>query len=1009
MAKEAPKVHEWEGSKSGIRKHYRKILYPTAGVALVGTTTAAVVLPLMVKKIAEERTKGILEKMIPLGGPVNSLRNNKSIAQDGGKLNYLAIGDSITSGYNGFLYSDETIALDRADHNPASTIVAGSSATDYLSYADFIANDLVKAEKLRDYRNFSVEGDRIPNIREKIFRDQTALKVLKNADLISLTAGANDLLAAVEVLNVSFNALRGQSQLDRIVNINNMREKLDQILSLNRAPRTTTDGSPTRGRTDTPSSYASEADIINLVKESFSKLTNILGEGSLAGLLDIEQELLDHIFDLIQLDLATLIAEVHAASPDAKIVVLGYAFPFHLLPESLISGSIPGRTINGKPATIKNVFAEFNNTIKTICERANYIKYFDINEFEGFNEKAPKISWGTHKDESEWDRTMPNPLDIHPSTYGHQVIAGNVYQWIAEDLGLRVPKYESVQKLTDQAHIEELERIYTYAGLASYVHPTDAQGNPLGNDEIFKIIDEQEQHKPSSIINLLKQIDNPSALKAIGKFLPKLISGDEFANNYKALMDVLGANLTTAEKVHKFLELLPKILTVDAKATYEEIIPQANIAVLEPLIVDVINFKGSDKDRLVKILNIIPSAIAGGKYDGCLDSLKAGAGMDNLIAGMIYDDSMTTVEKVKNAIYYLPIIITGKYNPLVSSVLDFVKDLVDTDKIVDYLFSDSFKVSDWSDLNTNEMISKLFDVLIKYSQSDNSFGNVQGYTSKDFLVNLKAILTSLDFDKMPDDITDFVMTIANDQYGVGTTKLTEAILGFLIYISSRNEQSREYSDGSKAVAVNNAADKNLQLVRNLIVELTKVIPIKASSMSETIITQIFAMPLLGGGFKLQSGEVLPTEPKAPASPTKVYEPTTAADVVAAEKQLADAKATGDAVAIRNAQINYDDVRDRSTPEHKVAYDKYLVEQAAWQIAFAQYNKDKEAYAKNFGTLLAKLLDEIVSVSKDLGFDISSGMPTTEALKTEYILNIFQGDGITEGTWLIQDLKAMGMS
>lgn len=304
----------------------------------------------------------------------------------------MAIGDSITAGYNGYM---DTAGAINTGHD--ANYVSG----DYLSYADFIANDLNKANKLGDYRNFALTGDRIPNTREKIFRDTTALKALQNANLISISLGANDLLAAVEVLKVSFNALRGASVADKIVQFNEARENFTKMTGIGTRPiseiNSEARGVSGRHRISSPSGYASDEDIQNLIAESFDKMDAMFKEGTLAGLIDIEQELLDAIFQLIQLDMATLIAEVHAASPDAKIVVMGYAFPFHLLPESLINNTIYDlddngnrvpRMINGKPANLKMVYGEFINTLKTLCDRANYIKFFNINDLKEFSDQS---------------------------------------------------------------------------------------------------------------------------------------------------------------------------------------------------------------------------------------------------------------------------------------------------------------------------------------------------------------------------------------------------------------------------------------------------------------------------------------------------------------------------------------------------------------------------------------------------------------------------------------------
>lgn len=97
---------------------------------------------------------------------------------------------------------------------------AQHTTSDYLSYADFVANSLAKNQAvgkdgkpifdknnkpvpvLNDYRNFALTGATVPNLRQTLMRNTTALAAVQNADLISLSIGANDLLAAVEVLRL---------------------------------------------------------------------------------------------------------------------------------------------------------------------------------------------------------------------------------------------------------------------------------------------------------------------------------------------------------------------------------------------------------------------------------------------------------------------------------------------------------------------------------------------------------------------------------------------------------------------------------------------------------------------------------------------------------------------------------------------------------------------------------------------------------------------------------------
>lgn len=136
----------------------------------------------------------------------------------------------------------------------------------------------------------------------------------------------------------------------------------------------------------------------------------MLEQGTLGGLFDIQQQLLDAIFDLIQLDVATAVNEIHKAAPDAKIIVMGYAFPFHLLPKTLTDSPIfqynekaistdrsqsvlSERTFDGKQATLKDIFMHTVSTIKETVERANYVHFFDINLLKEFHEGSDIVHY----------------------------------------------------------------------------------------------------------------------------------------------------------------------------------------------------------------------------------------------------------------------------------------------------------------------------------------------------------------------------------------------------------------------------------------------------------------------------------------------------------------------------------------------------------------------------------------------------------------------------------------
>lgn len=138
----------------------------------------------------------------------------------------------------------------------------------------------------------------------------------------------------------------------------------------------------------------------------------MLDAGTLGGLFDVQQQLLNAIFDLIYLDTLTAIKEINAAAPQAKILVMGYAFPFHLLPKSLtddpifqysetsISSERSPRTVEGKQVSLKDVFMKTVDTIKSAVDDHNYAKFFNINDFDEFKDSPDSVTYNLLKDDN---------------------------------------------------------------------------------------------------------------------------------------------------------------------------------------------------------------------------------------------------------------------------------------------------------------------------------------------------------------------------------------------------------------------------------------------------------------------------------------------------------------------------------------------------------------------------------------------------------------------------------
>ena len=99
-------------------------------------------------------------------------------------------GDSEAAGFNGYMMED------------------------YVSYADFLANDMTKANVLHSYKNFAVSGALIADTHKEITRTPSVMHALKSADLITITIGANDLLAYLRLFEAQFGLSLGSNAWD---------------------------------------------------------------------------------------------------------------------------------------------------------------------------------------------------------------------------------------------------------------------------------------------------------------------------------------------------------------------------------------------------------------------------------------------------------------------------------------------------------------------------------------------------------------------------------------------------------------------------------------------------------------------------------------------------------------------------------------------------------------------------------------------------------------------------
>lgn len=426
---------------------WMKITSIVGGGVLVAGAAAGTVAGIVIPKAL--KAKDSLGSFITEGGPSNLKNFN------GKKLNYLAFGDSETAGFN--------MRMGR----------------DYLSYADFLANDLKNAGRLNSYRNYAVSGDKIPDMTMMFEQNTSLLETLKNTDLISLTIGANDLLSFVEVAGIPFSALYHGFDLSQNPLVRPVSDRENIFPSSHNGGVRTNDG------------YNHASDAQTIVSRVTSTLKAMETNRSLNKALDFNAHIKPKVFDLIKRNFAAFIRDLHLLAPNAQITVLGHAMPFPQWDKTALDtprsdfASIPG--LNGQ-TTVRQVFYKFldsmKNGIKLTIDKpvdftsflsvdslnvyktsdsgrdgnnkhyTDYIKYGEVDPVSGKRIRRPGYTI---------QNAMPLAGDIHPSTFGHEVMGNAIFSWLAPSLGISQEKaithYTYSKPFTPGDGVQPFERL----------------------------------------------------------------------------------------------------------------------------------------------------------------------------------------------------------------------------------------------------------------------------------------------------------------------------------------------------------------------------------------------------------------------------------------------------------------------------------------------------------------------------------------------------------------------
>ena len=364
----------------------------------VASVGVGIIVPIIIK------LKGALNNFVPNHQkPFHNLRDKANTTG----INYVALGDSEAAGYNGYM------------------------GENYLSYADFLASDMSKANVLHSYRNFAVSGALIADTHKEITRTPAIMSALKTSDLITITIGANDLLSYLRLFEAQFGLSIGSMLGLPSIPYNTNRNSLDPS-----------------GNPNDPISIDKRW---NLINKSLVEGSKMFKTNNFAGLVSLQPTLVDDIYKMIERDLTFLLADIGKIAPNADVIVTSHAYPFGNFPASM-RGYIPSDGF-----TMTQAYTRFKNTLKSAADlspNSRFVNFDDIPEYKNDKTPAPALPGlpYTTDTKSPWFRyeKMPNIADIHPSTYGHQLIGNGLFHMFAPYL-FNINNYNAYYTLSNTA------------------------------------------------------------------------------------------------------------------------------------------------------------------------------------------------------------------------------------------------------------------------------------------------------------------------------------------------------------------------------------------------------------------------------------------------------------------------------------------------------------------------------------------------------------------------------
>ncbi|WP_341494870.1 SGNH/GDSL hydrolase family protein [Mesomycoplasma ovipneumoniae] len=386
------------------------------------------------------------------------------VSQDSAKLQsfkYLAIGDSVTAGFNQETYRDFQGKL-----NSQGGGVSG------LSYPSFFAYYLQKLNKdsLVSYDNLAFSGATVKNWLNLInptkypngkvadnpfvpknndqntkFNDLSTVfgnfnkssypeltQKIKNANLLTMTLGANDIF----LVATKFGSLLSPET-------SGIKEELDKI-TVESAPATTQETAPADPKKTTKKKEDLKPKIAKYIKNEIStKITEF------------------------KADLENLLKELKEINPNLHINLLPYKLPNSLLVQVL--SNLFANNFGLEKDYFQKVTTEINTAIRQTAQKAS-VNYVDPFDADIWNDSDTKLG--------------ATQFDIHPQVKGYKKIAEQLLLKLATDqsqAGAVVDNIKKSAKFTDNA-----------SGNLTYKHVLDLSSVAKTNEELLKKINDNK-------------------------------------------------------------------------------------------------------------------------------------------------------------------------------------------------------------------------------------------------------------------------------------------------------------------------------------------------------------------------------------------------------------------------------------------------------------------------------------------------------------------------------------